>query len=106
MRFLVLRYMGKRRILAGLSSTGTLACAVFEIVAQRRLLRLRHAKPHRQECLCYLMHNRLVGFDFAVANMNDAIGAVGDVVFVRDEDDCVPLGVQARKERHDFIAGL
>ena len=36
------------------SSTGTPDCAGFAIVIGSAVLRVRHTKPHRQECLCYL----------------------------------------------------
>src|ERR1019366_5572671 len=38
-----------------LSSTGTLACAVFAI-AVNLVAYLWSTKPHRQECLCYKIH--------------------------------------------------
>jgi hypothetical protein len=39
----------------------------------------------------------LVGFDFAVAHVDDALGSPRDVVFVGDQDDRVALFVQPRK---------
>lgn len=35
-----------------------------------------------------------VGGDFAVADVDDAVGVFGDVRLVRDDDDGVALGVQ------------
>ncbi len=51
-----------------------------------------------------LVHNRFVGFHLAVANVDDAVGPVGDIEFVSDEDDGVALAVQPREQGHDFIA--
>src|SRR5579872_6687322 len=48
---------------------------------------------------------RLVGFYFAVAHMDDAVGALGDVVFVGDHDDGISVAMQPREQGHDFIAG-
>src|SRR5258707_12995315 len=39
----------------------------------------------------------LVGFDFAVADVDDAVGSLGDVVFVGDHNDGVALLMQPRK---------
>jgi hypothetical protein len=39
------------------------------------------------------VNNRLVGFNFAVANMDDAVGPPGNLVFERDEDDGAALAV-------------
>ncbi len=36
---------------------------------------------------------RLIGGDFAVADVDDAVGVFGDVRLVRDDDDGVALGV-------------
>ena len=52
------------------------------------------------------MGHELVGFDAAVADVDDAVGLSGDVVFVGDQDDGVSVLVQMRKQGHDFRAGL
>jgi len=54
----------------------------------------------------YALLPALVAFHLAVANVDDAVGVFGDVVFVGDQDDGITLFVQAVKERHDFGAGL
>jgi hypothetical protein len=47
-----------------------------------------------------------VGEDLAVADVDDAMGVLGDVGFVGDEDDGVAAGVERVKEGHDFVAGF
>src|SRR5687768_151892 len=42
-----------------------------------------------------LLSDSFVFFDHAVANRNDAVGAFGDVVLVRNDDDGVAFGMQA-----------
>ena len=44
--------------------------------------------------------------DFAVADVDDAMGILGDVRFVGDDDDGVAPGVQFVDERHDLNAGF
>src|SRR5271169_5704879 len=46
----------------------------------------------------------LVALDLAVADVNHAIGVIGDVTLVGHEDDGVALLVQLRKEPHDVLA--
>src|ERR1700676_1585549 len=46
----------------------------------------------------------LVGFNRSVADVDDAVGSLGDIVFMRDQNDCVAFPVQPRKQSHDFIA--
>jgi hypothetical protein len=43
---------GSSKLRKKLSSTGTLACAVFAIAVES-VAYVRRTKPHRQECLCY-----------------------------------------------------
>src|SRR3569833_297957 len=47
-----------------------------------------------------------VGVDLAVADVNDAVGVLGDVGLVSDEDDGVAFGLELIEERHDLHAGL
>jgi hypothetical protein len=44
--------------------------------------------------------------DDAVADGDDAVGELGDVGLVGDDDDGVALGVEIVEERHDLVAGL
>src|ERR1700694_2532697 len=53
-----------------------------------------------------LMNDWFVGFDFAVANVDDAVGPLGNIVFMRDQDNRVAIAVQPREQGHDFIAGF
>jgi hypothetical protein len=48
----------------------------------------------------------LVGKDLAVADVDYAVGILGDVGLVGDEDDGVAGGVEGVKEGHDLDAGL
>ncbi len=48
----------------------------------------------------------VVGGDGAVADGDDAVGVLGDVGLVGDEDDGVALGVEIVEEGHDLVAGL
>src|SRR3989442_3099267 len=48
----------------------------------------------------------LVGFDFAVADMDDAVGVCGDIALVGDQNNCVALLVQPLEHAHDLFAGL
>jgi hypothetical protein len=48
----------------------------------------------------------LVPFDHAIFDINDAVGVLGDVLFMGDQDDGVALGLQAVEQRHDVGAGL
>src|SRR5258705_9530413 len=45
----------------------------------------------------FLVFYCLVGFDFAVADVDDAVGSPGNVVFVGDHNDGVALLMQPRK---------
>src|ERR1035438_2001176 len=54
----------------------------------------------------WLFFYGLVGGDFAVTDINDAVSVLGDVFFVGYQDDGVALGVQAGEQGHDFVAGL
>jgi hypothetical protein len=47
-----------------------------------------------------------VTLDFAVAEADDAVGVLGDVRFVGDEDDGVAAFVQPGEEGHNFLASL
>src|SRR6202162_6702976 len=49
--------------------------------------------------------HRFVGSDPSVANINDAMGMLRDVVLVSDENDGIALRVQAPKQAHNFVAG-
>jgi hypothetical protein len=48
----------------------------------------------------------LVPFDHAILDVDDAVGVLGDVLFMGDQDDGVALGLQAVEQRHDVGAGL
>ena len=48
----------------------------------------------------------LVAGDDAVADGDDAMGVLGDVRLVGDEDDGVAFGVKLVEEGHDLVAGL
>src|ERR1039457_807505 len=47
-----------------------------------------------------------VGKNLSVAKRDDALGVLGDVLLVRDEDDRLSLVVQLLKDRHDLDRGL
>jgi hypothetical protein len=44
-----------------------------------------------------------VAGDYAVTDMDDAIGVLGDVSFVSDKDDGMALAVKLFHQLHDFI---
>src|SRR5437660_12616406 len=48
----------------------------------------------------------LVGPDHAVADSDDAVSVLCDIVFMRDHDDGIALRMQAVHERHDLVASL
>src|SRR5437868_14965542 len=48
----------------------------------------------------------LVRLDLPVANVDDAVGARGDVLLVRDEDDGVSGLVQSLEEAHDLVRSV
>src|SRR5271165_1654964 len=48
----------------------------------------------------------LIAEDLPVADVDDAVGILGDVVFVSDEDDVVALLVESVEQRHDLYPGL
>src|ERR1019366_6331351 len=48
----------------------------------------------------------LIAEDLAVANVDDAMRVLGDIVLVGDQDDGVALIVQTIEQRHNFHAGL
>ena len=47
-----------------------------------------------------------VFLDHAVPDGDDTVRVLGDIVFVRHEDDRIAFRVQAIKQRHDLVAGL
>jgi hypothetical protein len=47
-----------------------------------------------------------VGVDLPVADVNDAVGVLGDIGLVRDEDDGVAFGLQLIEQRHDLNTGF
>ena len=53
-----------------------------------------------------LLFNGLVRGDFAVADMDDAVRVLGDIVLVSHQNDGVALGMEVREQRHDFVTGL
>ncbi len=53
-------------------------------------------------CPCRL----LVAEYLPVANVDDAVGILGDVMLVGDENDVVALLVESVEQRHDLDAGL
>src|ERR1700746_2558952 len=48
----------------------------------------------------------LIAGNHAVFNVNDTMCVLGNIVLVRDQDDRVPLGLQAVKQCHDFDTSL
>src|SRR5438045_3328098 len=50
-------------------------------------------------------HSSLVRLDPAVADVDGAMGMVGDVALVGDHDDRVALAVQLLEQPHDLLAG-
>ena len=48
----------------------------------------------------------LILFDQAVTNGNYAMGASCNIVFMRNDDDCIAFTVQTFEEIHDFHAGM
>jgi len=48
----------------------------------------------------------LVGGDFAIADMDYAVGVVGDIRFVSNQHDCVALGLKFVEEGHDLYTGF
>src|ERR1039457_3855612 len=52
-----------------------------------------------------LLPDSFVLLDFAVADVDDAVGVQGDIVFVGHQDDGIALLVEAFEEAHDFVAG-
>src|ERR1017187_2170328 len=61
---------------------------------------LHQAGPYATKLL-----DSFVRFHLAVADVNDAVGVQGDIVFVGDQDDGIALLVEAFEEAHDFVAG-
>src|ERR1700737_1998058 len=51
-------------------------------------------------------YHRFVRSDPSVANMNDAMGMLRDVVLVSHENNGIALGVQVPKQGHNFVAGF
>src|ERR1700679_3259411 len=49
---------------------------------------------------------RSIGLDRTIADGDDAVGVVGDVGLVGNEDDGVALGVELVEEGHDFDGGF
>ena len=47
-----------------------------------------------------------VGGDDAIADVDDAMGELGDVRLMGDDDDRVPVRVEFLKKGHDLVAGL
>ena len=47
----------------------------------------------------------LVGKDLAVADVDYAVGILGDIAFVRHQNNGIALRLQAVKQGHDFNAG-
>lgn len=45
-----------------------------------------------------------IGGDFAVADADDAAGSLGDILFVRDQNDGVAVLMKFIKKEHDFVA--
>lgn len=48
----------------------------------------------------------LIAGDHAVFDVDDTMRVFGDIVFVRDQDDRVALGLQTVEQCHDLEAGL
>src|ERR1700679_781400 len=49
---------------------------------------------------------RSIGLDGAVTDGDDAVGVVGDVGLMGNQDNGVALGVELVEEGHDFYRGL
>ena len=49
---------------------------------------------------------RFIFLDHAVPDGDDTVRILGDVVFVRHEDDRIAFRVQAIEQRHDLVASL
>ena len=49
---------------------------------------------------------RFVFLDHAIPDGDDTVRVLGNVVFVRHQDDRIAFRVQAIKQRHDLVAGL
>lgn len=47
----------------------------------------------------------LIARHLAVTDGDDAVGVLGDVALVGDQDNGVALGVEPLEQRHDFHAG-
>jgi len=52
-----------------------------------------------------IISNGFVGSDFTVANIDDAVGVLGNVIFVSNKNDGVAFAVQIGEKRHDFFTG-
>ncbi len=68
-------------------------------LADQAILRSRkneEAKP--------ILLNGFVRSDLSVADVDDAVRVLRNVVFVRDENDGVALAVQVLEQRHDLLA--
>src|ERR1039457_4361048 len=76
-------------------------CASLRFTELRRICVLLASTGSLAEAL-----GGLVGEDLAVADMDDAMGVVGDIGLVGNDYDGVAVGVQGVKEGHDFEAGF
>lgn len=54
--------------------------------------------------MVWLFPDRFVRSDFAITDVDDAVGVLRDVVFVGDKDDGIALPMQRLEKRHNFIA--
>ena len=113
---------------AGLELSGAQRCQgasppwlLGAVPGQQRMYRRGEEKHERESCvdlsrsccgiwwICGRLAEALGGFvgeDLAVADVDDAVGVLGDVGLVGDEDDGVALGVKSVKEGHDLDAGF
>ena len=79
---------------------------IDDLADDRRIgLELKSRIGWSNRCFCHLLFYGLVGIDFPVADVDDAVGVLGDIVFVGHENDGVPLSVEACEQGHDFVTG-
>ena len=79
------------------------AKSTIRLTIERIGLELKSRIGWANPCFCDLLSYGLVGIDFPVADVDDAVGVLGDIVFVGHENDGVPLSVEACEQGHDFV---
>lgn len=53
-----------------------------------------------------LLYDRFVGSDLSIADKDNSVGVLRDIVFMRDEDNRVALPVKVFEQRHNLFAGF